>query len=371
MLLIDNKAVAEVLTMADTIEALENAYTQHGRGEAVCRPRIDIQIPTRDPDKLYRWGTMEGGSMCGYFAIRMKSDILYERRYGGAVTQEKYCREPGTYCGLILLTSVDTGEPLAIINDGVLQHMRVGADGGIGVKYAAREDVATVGMLGSGGQARSHMAAFMAVRPGIRRLRVYSPTRENCAAFAAEVSATYGIEAEVCPNLESVYEGADILAAVTDSATPVLTDGGRVEPGTHIIHIGGGGTPGPDVLKRIDVYLRFGDATPPLGQPQFALGDEYLTYAAEPVTGDSPPLTDIRKKGHTALLPDRMVTFADIVQRNLDSVRADPAQITYSERGNLQGQQFWSVAGVVYDKARAAGLGRELPSEWFLQDIRN
>jgi hypothetical protein len=48
-----------------------------------------------------------------------------------------------------------------------------------------------------------------------------------------------------------------------------------------------------------------------------------------------------------------------------------PDQITYSERGNLQGTQFHAVAGKVYELAKQAGLGREIPTEWFLQDIRD
>ena len=51
--------------------------------------------------------------------------------------------------------------------------------------------------------------------------------------------------------------------------------------------------------------------------------------------------------------------------------RTSADQITYSERGNLQGAQFYAVAGKVYEAARRAGLGREIPTEWFLQDIRN
>ena len=154
--IINNHDVERVLTMRDTMTALEESYTRLARGEAVCRPRIDIAIPTSDPDKLYRWGTMEGGSTAGYFAIRMKSDIVYTQTKGNVVTEEKYCTQPGLFCGLILLTSIETGEPLALINDGVLQHMRVGADGGIGVKYMARADAEVVGMLGSGGMARAH-----------------------------------------------------------------------------------------------------------------------------------------------------------------------------------------------------------------------
>src|SRR6266545_3091845 len=51
--------------------------------------------------------------------------------------------------------------------------------------------------------------------------------------------------------------------------------------------------------------------------------------------------------------------------------RSSPGEITHSTRGNLQGAQFFAVAGAVYEAARAAGVGRELPTEWFLQDIRD
>ena len=148
-LVINNEMVDQVLTMQDTIDVLEQAYGDLAEREAICRPRIDIQIPTSD-GKVYQWGTMEGGSTRGYFAIRMKSDITYETVVDGNRTHQKFCNKPGLFCGLILLTSVETGEPLAFINDGILQHKRVGADGGIGVKYMSREDSEVVCMLGSG-----------------------------------------------------------------------------------------------------------------------------------------------------------------------------------------------------------------------------
>src|SRR5689334_12087710 len=90
-LVINNDDVAKVLTMEDTIDALEQAYRDVASREAVCRPRIDIRIPTSDPSKNYQWGSMEGGSADGYFAVRMKSDVVYEQTYNGVLTQEKYC----------------------------------------------------------------------------------------------------------------------------------------------------------------------------------------------------------------------------------------------------------------------------------------
>ena len=59
-LILNNDDMAKVLTMEITMDALREAYGELARGEAVCRPRIDIHIPTTDPEKTYQWGTMEG-----------------------------------------------------------------------------------------------------------------------------------------------------------------------------------------------------------------------------------------------------------------------------------------------------------------------
>jgi alanine dehydrogenase len=366
-LIINNADVAKVLTMEMTMAALEEAYLALAAREAVCRPRIDIRIPTSDPAKNYQWGTMEGGSTAGYFAIRMKSDVIYETNTNGSITQEKYCTRPGLYCGLVLLTSTETGEPLAFINDGHLQHMRVGADGGIGVKYLAKPDAAVVGMLGSGGMARTHMRAFTLARD-IKKLQVFSPTREHRESFGREMAASYNIEVEVCDRPEDVYKGADIVAGLTDSAVPVL-DGRLLEKGAHIVNVGGTGKPDEESLRRVDVYLRFGDAPGPIGKPELAVDDEHLGYEARP---DQQKYGDGRRgrARHGNMLPDKRITLADLVAGKV-SGRTNAEQITYSERGNLQGAQFFAIAGKIYEAAKRAGLGREIPTEWLLQDIRD
>jgi ornithine cyclodeaminase/alanine dehydrogenase-like protein (mu-crystallin family) len=363
-LILNNADVARVLTMTDTVAALEDSYRMLAAGEGVCRPRIDIRIPTSDPRKVYQWGSMEGGSTAGYFAIRMKSDITYERETAAGVTQEKYCGRPGMYCGLVFLTSTETGEPLAIINDGLLQHMRVGADGAIGVKHAARKDARVVGMLGSGGMARSHVEAFRCVRD-IRKLQVFSPMRAHREAFAREIREKHGIEVVVCDSPEQVYRGADIVAALTDSAIPVL-DGALLEKGTHIVNVGGGGVPDAASLARIDLYLRFGTAPAPIGRGDLAIDDEFLTWAARP--GDAKVRSG--KRGHGLSQPREMVSLAAILDGTHPGRTSDD-EISYSERGNLQGAQFHAVAGRIYEAARAAGLGKEIPTDWLLQDIRD
>lgn len=369
MLIINNDDVARVLTMDDTIDVLEQAYADLITRDAVCRPRIDIQIPTTEPGVIYQWGTMEGGSTRGYFAIRMKSDIMYEREYSGVRVHERFCVKPGLYCGLIFLTSVRNAEPLALLNDGVLQHMRVGADAGIGVRHMSREDSEVVGMLGSGGMARSFMDAFMLVRK-IKKLQVFSPTSANRKIYAEEVRQKHGIEVVACDDPRDAYRGADIIAGCTNSAVPIL-NGEWIEPGQHILNVGGGtGMPGKDVQDRIDVYFRFGSAPAPEGLPEMKLDDEWISYNARPDIDFHGKKKPHGHRAHGVAMPDRVVSFADL-KTGTKPGRVSPNQITYSERGNLQGNQFHAVAGRVYELAKEKGLGREIPTEWLLQDIQN
>lgn len=363
-LLIGNDDVNQVLTMDMTIEALDEAYRDLIVGEAVCRPRIDVQIPTSDPNKSYRWGTMEGGSTRGYFAIRMKSDILYEKNYRNTRTLEKYCVKPGVFCGLIFLFSIDTGEPLAIINDGVLQHMRVGADSAIGVKYMARENAHVVGMFGSGGMARSHIEAFRSVRR-ITKIKVFSPTRSHCESYAREMEEKYGIETLLLDDPAQVYKDVDILCSCTDANIPVIR-GNSIEKGVHVTSIGG--RPDSETFQRIDRFLRLGNATPPMGQEVEAV-DEFFRYNT-PVLGSNTKQEHRHSRGVVSQVDKEKIIYLRQLLSG-EKGRTSPDQITYSERGNIQGAQFYTVAARVYEAAVKKGIGKEIPTDMFLQDIRD
>jgi ornithine cyclodeaminase/alanine dehydrogenase-like protein (mu-crystallin family) len=238
------------------------------------------------------------------------------------------------------------------------------------VKYMSKEKAEVVGMLGSGGMARTHMAAFLHARPSIRRLQVFSPTRENREAYAREMASTYGIEAEAVDHPSQVFRGADIVAGCTDSAIPLpMSD--WLEPGTHVTSVGGR----PDdatYQERIDVYLRLGTAPGPITRPEWQVPDEFVAWHAQPENAvfhqHKMSSNELRLRGLTARA--RQVSFDDLVTGRSPG-RTSDKEITYSERGNLQGNQFWAVAGKVFEACRSQGLGRELPTDWFLQDIRD
>ena len=378
MLIINNDDVTALLTMADCIRVQEEAFRKLPTGGAMHRPRIDMYMPCDRPDGYFRWGSMEGAND-GYFAIRMKSDIMtWPRDAAGNWTEDKHCREPGTYCGLIFLVSTRNAEPLAFINDGVLQHFRVGGGAGIGVKHLSREDTHTVGMLGSGGMARTFLEAFCCVRD-IRLCKVFSPTAKNREAYAAEMAKKLGIEVRAVASAREAVRGVDLLCSCTDSMAPVY-DADWIEKGMHVTNLGRREIP-EAAMGRFDVVVRQGTAGIQMRETERFQVERGLSPGAfiggtaeemkrlppknpQPgMGGDSPEFTD---RGRGGDKPD----FADLVAGKCAG-RTSRDQVTFYRNVGNQGLQFSAVGGWVYQQALKQKRGREIPTEWFLQDIRD
>ncbi len=378
MLIINNDDVAKLLTMDDCIRVQEEAFKKLPFGGSIHRPRIDIYMPCDVPDGYYRWSTMEGAND-GYCAIRMKSDIItWPKESNGSWTEDKWCMEPGTYCGVIYLLSTRNAEPLAFINDGHLQHMRVGGGAAIGVKWLSREDSHTVGMLGSGGMARTFLEAFTCVRD-IKLCKVYSPNAGRREAFAEEMSKKLGIEVRAVVSAREAVRGTDILSTCTDSMQPVY-DADWIEKGMHVTNLGRREMP-EEASEKFDLVVRQGTAGLQMKQTERFQAERGLSPAAyiggspeemkripEKNTkpgfgGDAPEFSDRGKGGDK---PD----FADLVTGKCAG-RTSPHQITFYRNVGNQGLQFSSVGGWVYEMAKKHKMGREIPTEWFLQDIRD
>lgn len=366
MLIINNETVAELLSMDECIAALEGAFGQIDAGTAAHRPRFDMYVPCDREDGYYRWGTMEGAND-GIFAIRMKSDILsWPRDAAGNWSEDKYCIEPGTYCGLVMLFSSGNGEPLAIINDGYIQHMRVGGGAGLGVKNLSRKDSATVGMLGSGGMARTYLQAFCSVRD-IRQAKVFSPTKANREAYAKEMSETLGIEVIPVDSAREAVRGVDILSSATDSMNFTF-EADWLEPGMHVTNLGPNEV-SPQVFDRCDIKIRQGIPGVRVQESdrvKMAVGHSPVSI----LVGTEEQLKRLpeskRETGYRIEFPD----YCDLISGRTPG-RTSDEQITYYHNAGNQGLQFSSVGGLVYRKARENGVGHEIPTAWFLQDIRD
>jgi len=294
----------------------------------------------------------------------MISDMVSWPIEHGQRRENKYAREPGTYCGFLLLFSTKDATPVAMMNDGILQHQRVDAGAGIGVKYLAREDSHTVGMIGSGGMARSYLEAFCEVRQ-ITKVKVYSPRPDHVRQYAKEMSAKHCIEVEPASSAREAVRGVDIVALCASAIQPVFFKE-WLEPGMHVVDVTRASTE-PDFIHAVDVALRPGEATPyieKLPSTAFYARGGFLAYVA----GQAEERALVPRINPTREILN-MPTLTDLLSGSVPG-RTDRVQKTWFLNLGAVGEQFAAVTAAVYKKALQEGLGTEIPTDWFLENVR-
>src|SRR6185312_3037506 len=195
-MILDEQAVHDLLKMEDLIPAMAKAMADLSSGKVVQPPRVMMPIAEHQ----------------GFLGLMPA--------YGGALGAKLVAFYPNnqgipSHHAMILLFRPETGEPLVTMDGRLITEMRTAA-------------ASVLGILGSGVQARSHLAALRLVRT-FREVRVWSP--RNATGFAKQ----FGIRAAA--SAEDAVRGADVVVVATTSQTPVLK-GAWLAPGTHINAVG-------------------------------------------------------------------------------------------------------------------------------------
>lgn len=352
--LLSNDDVARLVTMPECIDVLERAYGDLAAGRGTNRRRSDSFVASGREGALYSLKSMDGiAPGLGVSAVRINSDVVTWPTRAGNPRREKVPAAPGRrWVGLVLLFSVDTGEPLAIFPDGVLQRLRVGATNGIAAKWLAREDAREVGLIGAGWQAGGQLMALAAVRQ-VRRVRCYATTPERVRSFAREWSERLAIEVEPVASAEAAVRGADVVLCATNSIEPVFF-ARWIEPGMHLSSIKRPELEPAAVRRAERVVIHTRQATP---EHVLAAGVE----VPEATAGKGWRLLEEIDFGS---LPE----LKDLVAGTCPG-RTAPEQVTCFLNNIGMGFQFAAAGALLYRKAREAGVGRELPTAWFTQDV--
>lgn len=354
-LILSNNDVEQLLTMAECIDALEEAYVELADGRGLSRTRSDCLAPTARNDAHYSLKSMDGVvPKFGISAIRINSDIITMPKIGNNVRRVKVPAAPNDrYVGLVLLFSTENGEPLAIMPDGVMQRIRVGAANGLGVKHLARKDAKSIGILGSGWQAGTQLMAACAVRD-IESIRCFSPNRERREAFAKEMTPILNIEVVPVDQPESALAGADIAMCATNSEDAIFF-AHWIEPGMHLSSI-----KKPEIemkaIRRADRVIIHTRDTKPITELSSDLPES--AAIAEEKRVPQPDDIDIKK----------FPTIAELIAGKAKG-RAKDEEVTCFLNNLGLGYQFAAAGSVVYRKAKERGMGHELPTDWFTEDV--
>jgi len=359
-LFINNDEIDQLITMRDTMEALEILYREMGEGAAVTAPRSDVHSPTAaaqsaEGPMAHYLKSMSGASPhFGTAALRFSSDIVAWRDSGGSMRREKLPSLPGNrWMGIVMLFSSANGELLAIMNDGVLQRFRVGGANGVATKYLARQNAQSVGLIGSGWQAGTQVLAVCEARL-IKKIKVFSPTKANREKFAKETSEQVGVEIVPVESYQEAVRDVDIIITSTNSRTPFLGKWALAE-GMHL-----------SAMQRDEFDDEALLSCRPLVLHTHATENNVTSSALSHFERE-----DFKLRDHPT---DRAIdwkslpTLPELVLGKING-RESEGQITGFVNNIGMGAQFAAVGKKVYEAAKNRGIGREVPLDWFTQDV--
>lgn len=236
-LILSMAEVKQLLPVSECIELQRIAFSDHARGKAWNAPSSWLRV-----DKHRGWIKMLAGFVDSADAMGIKVLARYPNN------------PPGMNIGsLLVLFDPTDGFPLAIFDGVYVTAVRTGAGGGLATRYCARPDSRTVGILGSGVQARYNMYAICELVPGLEQARVYSRSRERREAYVQHMAAATGLTYVPVDNPRAAIEGADIILTATNSPEPVLM-ADWIKPGAHINAMGIKTEIHPAVFRGARVY---------------------------------------------------------------------------------------------------------------------
>jgi ornithine cyclodeaminase/alanine dehydrogenase-like protein (mu-crystallin family) len=353
--LLTNEEVEKALTPEDSIAATEAVYRELAEGVALNRARSQVYLPAEsksNPGFHYRFKSQEGGSPgTGVWALRITSDMAGHSFTAGVKRRRILPVATGNrYCGFVILFDIERIEPIAIMPDGVIQKMRVAALSAVGAKYLAPAGPKVLGLFGSGWQAGAHLE-YLCSLFDFERIKVFSPNEEHRRGFGESMSRKLGRRVEAANSPRETVEGSNFIQAAT-AAWDAVFDGHWVEKGMYVASIGG--SDASNKRREID------DET-------IRRADIYIVHSKEVARLDQSP--DIWEAAQKGIKPwDSIHEIQDLLaDKTSGRTRAD--QITLFNNNTGAGTQFAALGSAVLKKARDMGLGREIPTDWFLEDV--
>ena len=222
VLIVSQPEIARLLPMPECIEAMAEALRAVARGEVVLPLRQVVPLP-------HRLGAL--ASMPVYAesprAMAVKVIAVFPGNRGTPFDSHQ---------GVVLLFEGEHGSLRAILDASEVTAIRTAAVSGVATRLLAREDAADLAILGSGVQARTHLAAMLVVRH-VRRVRVWSPNAENRDRFIEYESRRHNVPVEPAASVQSAVAGADVICTTTSAREPVLR-GKWIAAGAHVNAVG-------------------------------------------------------------------------------------------------------------------------------------
>jgi ectoine utilization protein EutC len=319
--------VRETTALAETIEAVEDAFKALARGEARLPGVLYLDLTESNGDVHLKGAHIKGDP---FYVFKVASGFYDNPTKGLPVG-----------AGVSMAFDATTGRLAAILLDnGYLTYVRTGAAGAVAANYLAKKQLSKVAVIGAGLAAAFQLRALAVVRK-FPEVHVCSLSRDTGKMLAADLSDEIGARFVVQNEPSDAVEGADLVITATPSRTPILRSE-WLSPGVHITAMGADAPEKqelfPDVFRVADLIV--------VDDRAHCLTDGELHHAVEAgaIGADDPRVLELGQ-----------------VLLGKEQGRVSDEQVTIVDLTGL-GVQDVAVAKVTLDRARALGLGSKLPA---------
>jgi alanine dehydrogenase len=304
--------VERLLDVDALLDALGAALVTLSSGTTSVPPRVAARVP--------ELGVL--GAMAGYVpGVGLEAKLV-------SVFPRNHQQGRPSHQALIVLFDEQDGTPLALMDGTYITAIRTGGTAAVAARALAREDATVLAILGAGAQGDSHLETFPLVRD-FGEIRVASRDAGKAAALAARHP-----RARVARSFEEAVRGADVIACCTDAREPIIHNG-WLKAGAHVSSVGG----------------TFGFE---LDAGTLASGSVFVEWRG--AATNAPPAGAHELQGFDA---NRLTEVGEVLSGARPGRRSAHEITVYKSTGHAV--EDAAAARLVYNRARAEGVGVQLP----------
>lgn len=347
ILLLKPSDLQGLVGMKDVIDAIEQGYRESTEFPVINAPRRRVHSPAG-----VRVSNFPGGVHgLGVMGAQVRAELVVQE----GENQRYAHREHPVH----ILHDSSTGQMLAVLFGEIdektigptsLMAFRTAATSGIGFRHLVREDVETVGLFGTAGQAANQLWALKTERPGIRSVKVYGRDAGRRKKFAETWSEKFGLDITPIDNPDQVIEDVDVVLCATNTNVE-LFDGNRLAAGQHVTGIIGG-----------NKQLVQGGFLP---RPRREIDDNTAVRADVIVTNLKESMVSEEQGDLYGPIEAGLIGIDDVFELGDLATGRHPGrtsedQITYHKNNNGTGSSEMAIAMTAYRAAREHGRGIEI-----------
>lgn len=304
--------LAPVLTLADCLPVVEDAFRRHAEGGTAPPQSMGMHAPA------------------GTYHIKAALADAFVAKINANFPENPRRHQLPTIQGVIVVFDTERGTPLAILDSALITTLRTAAATAVAAKYLSREDARTVTVIGCGLQGRASLEALRLVRP-VAKVYAFDADDVAAANFAREMQAVAGV------SLEEAVADSDIVVTCTPSRAAIL-DARHLHPGLFIAAVG---ADNPEKQELASALLAGSKVVVDILEQAEKMGDLHHAIAAGALT---------REDVHGEL--------GDVIRGRVRARTTDAEMFVFDSTGTAL--QDVAVGAVAYRRAREAGVGWEV-----------